>query len=72
VIVNLQTTPQDRQAHLRVFAQIDPFMEQVMKELSIDIPTFVLQKKLVLGNDYEKKKVGLVMFVEKEIVPYRI
>jgi len=27
-----------------------------MKELSLEIPTFVLQKKLVVGNDYDKKQ----------------
>jgi len=67
VIVNLQTTPQDRQAHLRVFAKIDSFMEQVMKELKMEIPTFVLEKKLVIGNDFEKNH-GLVTFVGKAIV----
>jgi len=39
VIVNLQTTPKDDQADIRVFARCDDFMTLVMQELELEIPS---------------------------------
>jgi len=40
VIVNLQKTPLDRFAHLRLFAKTDDVMERTMKGLKLTLPTF--------------------------------
>ena len=40
VIVNIQTTPLDQLADLRIFAKADTVMELVMEELGLTIPEF--------------------------------
>lgn len=44
VIVNLQTTPLDRYAALRVFAKCDDFTKLLMEKLSLEIPRFQLRR----------------------------
>ena len=44
VIVNLQRTPLDRLADLRVFARCDDFTHLVMSKLSLAIPEFRLKR----------------------------
>lgn len=49
-ICNLQTTPVDGLADLRVFAESDDLMIRVMAKLDIPIPPFILQRRLVIRN----------------------
>jgi NAD-dependent SIR2 family protein deacetylase len=44
VMVNLQTTPIDRYACMRINAKIDDVMVPLMKELGLDIPEFSLKR----------------------------
>jgi mono-ADP-ribosyltransferase sirtuin 6 len=46
VICNLQATPLDGMAGLRVFAGCDDLMGRVMRELGWEIPGFVLRRRL--------------------------
>jgi NAD-dependent SIR2 family protein deacetylase len=41
VIVNLQRTPYDHKADVRIFARTDDFMRLLMKELQMTVPSFV-------------------------------
>jgi len=44
VIVNLQRTPLDHLADVRVFARCDDFTRLVMAKLSLEIPEFRLKR----------------------------
>ncbi len=44
VIVNLQRTPLDKFAALRVFAKCDDFTKLVMEKLGLEIPEFRLKR----------------------------
>ena len=44
VIVNLQRTPLDQVASLRIFAKCDDVTRLLAKKLSLDIPTFKLHR----------------------------
>lgn len=46
VIVNLQKTPLDGLATLRIFGKTDDVMERTMKYLQTDIPSFVLRRRV--------------------------
>lgn len=50
VICNLQKTPVDGLAGLRVFAKSDDLMTRVMEKLDIPIPPFSLQRRLAIRN----------------------
>ena len=47
VIVNLQCTPLDHVASLRIFAKCDDVSQLLAKKLSLDIPTFKLHRYIV-------------------------
>lgn len=47
-ICNLQRTPQDDLAKIRVHAKVDDLMCKIMKELSIPIPPFLVGRNLVI------------------------
>lgn len=49
-ICNLQKTPVDGLADLRVFCKADDLMARVMAKLDIPIPPFILQRRLVIRN----------------------
>lgn len=49
-ICNLQATPGDALAGLRVFCESDDLMVRVMRELDMPIPPFVLRRRLVVRN----------------------
>ena len=55
VIVNLQKTPLDRLATLRIFAKCDYVMEGLMRELGLDIPPFLLRRNIVLSHDADRR-----------------
>ena len=44
VIVNLQKTPLDAAASLRIHAKIDDLMTMLMAELNMKIPSFTLKR----------------------------
>ena len=44
VIVNLQRTPLDHVASLRIFAKCDDVTQLLAKKLSLDIPSFNLHR----------------------------
>lgn len=51
VIVNLQRTPLDDRAHLRIFARTDDVMRQVMTKLAMQIPPFLLRRQLLVKQE---------------------
>lgn len=55
VIVNLQKTPLDRLASLRIFGKCDQVMEGLMKELGLEIPSFILQRRVIFSHDTHSK-----------------
>ncbi|KAL1845387.1 hypothetical protein Daus18300_014552 [Diaporthe australafricana] len=50
-ICNLQKTPMDGLADLRVFSKADDLMVRVMQKLDIPIPPFILHRRLVIRNE---------------------
>jgi len=54
VIVNLQNTPYDEMATVSVKTKCDQFMEEVMLILDIEIPPFVLQRRLLISKKQEE------------------
>jgi len=46
VIVNLQNTPYDSIATCRVYAKCDDFMKLVMSKLNLDVPQFILHRRM--------------------------
>eukprot|EP01087_Luapelamoeba_hula_P019697 TRINITY_DN6563_c0_g1_i1.p1 TRINITY_DN6563_c0_g1~~TRINITY_DN6563_c0_g1_i1.p1 ORF type:complete len:603 (+),score=91.58 TRINITY_DN6563_c0_g1_i1:91-1899(+) len=58
VIVNLQRTPLDSFATLRIHAKIDKVMEAVMEELGIPIAPFVLKRRLQVSHQGNEISVG--------------
>lgn len=54
VIINLQRTPLDRLAHLRIFARTDDVMRMVMAKLAIPIPPFLLTRHLMVQESEAK------------------
>lgn len=49
-ICNLQKTPVDALADIRVFGKSDDLMIRVMEKLEIPIPPFILQRRLAIRN----------------------
>jgi hypothetical protein len=52
VIVNLQHTPLDEHAHLRIYAKTDDVLRLVMKKLSMTIPPFILLRQLRVREEH--------------------
>lgn len=50
-ICNLQKTPVDRLADLRVFSKSDDLIVRVMQKLDIPIPAFILHRRLIIRNE---------------------
>lgn len=73
VIVNLQKTPLDHLASLRVNALCDIFIEKVMEKLGLIIPDFVLTRRLRVTRTTINKKEGLFFQgIDKDNCPYTI
>lgn len=51
IICNLQATPLDGMAELRVHAKTDELMGRVMRELGVGIPGFVLRRRLAVAAE---------------------
>jgi hypothetical protein len=47
-ICNLQKTPLDNDADLRIYTKSDDLMIRIMEKLTISIPTFILRRRLVI------------------------
>lgn len=56
MIVNIQKTPLDSLASLRIYAFCDVFMEMVMNRLQIKIPKFILTRRVIIELADNKKK----------------
>ncbi|KAI1813653.1 NAD-dependent deacetylase sirtuin-7 [Poronia punctata] len=48
VICNLQSTPIDHLADIRIFAKVDDIITRVMTRLELPIPWFILRRRLVI------------------------
>lgn len=57
VICNMQKTPLDEIAALRVFARTDTFMKMVMEELHIPISKWMLQRRLKLQRNTKSLRI---------------
>eukprot|EP00928_Gymnodinium_smaydae_P021266 TRINITY_DN18280_c1_g1_i2.p1 TRINITY_DN18280_c1_g1~~TRINITY_DN18280_c1_g1_i2.p1 ORF type:complete len:552 (-),score=66.54 TRINITY_DN18280_c1_g1_i2:61-1716(-) len=51
VIVNLQKTPLTHLADFQIHAPTDAVMESLMEELGIPIPSFRLERRIIIGRD---------------------
>jgi mono-ADP-ribosyltransferase sirtuin 6 len=77
VIVNLQRTPLDKVADVRVHSPCDEFMMAVMARLGLPIPTFELERRVVMWRDGKDVKVsgveddGMPASIVKDIVVVR-
>jgi len=57
VIVNMQHTPLDDRASLRVYGKCDEFMQLVMKELELaKVPPFYLHRRLIISMTRQNSK----------------
>lgn len=59
VIVNMQRTPLDEISNVRVFAKIDNFMRLVMNRMALEIPTFLLHRRLKIEQQSATNKINL-------------
>lgn len=50
MICNLQRTPLTEQAHFQIYAPTDTVMQMLMQQLGLHIPSFKLQRRVVLGT----------------------
>lgn len=49
---NLQNTPLDPLAHMRIYCRTDDLMRAVMEKLSLPIPRFVLSRRIILSHQH--------------------
>eukprot|EP01121_Diplochlamys_sp_Union-15-3_P017964 TRINITY_DN6438_c0_g1_i4.p1 TRINITY_DN6438_c0_g1~~TRINITY_DN6438_c0_g1_i4.p1 ORF type:complete len:351 (-),score=45.54 TRINITY_DN6438_c0_g1_i4:166-1218(-) len=52
IICNLQKTPLDHLAAVRIFEKTDLFIIRLMELLKQKIPPFILKRRVVIGNDF--------------------
>lgn len=64
VIVNLQKTPLDNLASMRVYAKTDDFMQRVLHYLELPIQQWELRRKLVIGNQTDEKNGKLTVYLQ--------
>jgi len=69
VIVNLQHTPLDDLAHLRIYAKTDDVMVGLMQRLGIEIPGWVIERKVLVAVDEERRCTVTAVFPHQEHVP---
>jgi len=50
IICNLQKTPLDSKCTLRIFAKCDDLMKMVMEELQLEIPPFILRRRILVTS----------------------
>jgi len=54
VICNLQKTPKDKLAHLRIYSKTDDLMKLVMEKLEITVPPFILTRRYTITRNGRK------------------
>lgn len=62
VICNLQSTPLDRIAGLRVHTKCDDLMVRVMEKLGLEIPVFILRRRLVVESETKEGRYQLKVY----------
>lgn len=67
VILNLQKTPLDDLATLKIHTTCDQFMEEVMRHLEIEIPPFILNRRLRVTKNDENL---LIQGVDQDGTPF--
>ncbi len=60
VIVNLQKTPLDDFADLRIFSKCDEVMEGLMRELGLEIPPFILKRQVLVTHSSGRIRIAAV------------
>eukprot|EP01120_Amphizonella_sp_Union-15-10_P012665 TRINITY_DN5671_c0_g1_i1.p1 TRINITY_DN5671_c0_g1~~TRINITY_DN5671_c0_g1_i1.p1 ORF type:complete len:513 (-),score=72.83 TRINITY_DN5671_c0_g1_i1:107-1645(-) len=63
VIVNLQRTPLDHLATLKIHCQTDKLISHVMEGLGIPIPRFVIKRRILIGAKPNSKSKEPILFV---------
>jgi len=58
VICNLQKTPHDKLAHLRIYAKTDDLMKLVMEKLEITVPPFILTRRYTITRNKKNIKIA--------------
>lgn len=66
VIVNLQRTPLDDICDVRVHFETDAFMQAVMEKLNLEIPPFVIDRRIVMWRAPEDNGVVSICGVEED------
>lgn len=61
VIVNLQKTPLDKIAALRINGECDKVMKMLMEKLGLDVPKFELKRWVRFSKGFEKEEHKLVV-----------
>ena len=59
VIINLQRTPLDRKATIRINSKCDDAMELVFKKLNLKIPQWRLQRNIIINYNDDNKKLNM-------------
>ena len=74
VIVNIQKTPLDKHASLRIYSMCDQFMELVMKKLEFEIPEFTLTRRISVKIDKNEDKQFVIVSccLDEKILKYWI
>jgi len=68
IIVNLQKTPLDSEATLIVHTTIDQFMEEVLNQLRLIIPPFILSRRIAVTKIDEELNVS---GIDRDGTPYQ-
>ncbi|TVY19132.1 NAD-dependent protein deacetylase SRT1 [Lachnellula arida] len=69
-ICNLQETPLDDLASMRIYAKADDLMIRVMEKLNLLIPTFILRRRLVIDVEMRQDKPQLTVYgVDVDLTP---
>lgn len=50
---NLQNTPLDALAHMRIYCRTDDLMRAVMEKLALPIPRFILSRRIILSHQQQ-------------------
>lgn len=67
VIVNLQRTPLDSLADMKISARCDDIMQQVMQELGIETPPFILRRRVIVSKSSDNNYVIAGVDVDDEV-----
>jgi len=63
VICNLQATPLDNLAAVRVFARTDDLMQAIMRHLGLAIPEWRLHRRLQVGTEYNPEQEKTTLYL---------